>query len=223
MKIVINGITGKMGAFLFDYLSIRPEYKVVAGISRQCLDIGVNIYSDFESCLENEQIDTLIDFSIYPNCLETIKLALLNKINVVSGTTGYKNYDGQQISYLAKKHHVGAIISPNFSLVNKEIEELTINIKNYLPYVEIIEEHNIHKKDKPSGTAKYFAKLLNVESEKIHSIRMPGVIANHHIMFADLNQSITLTHKINDRQAFINGIEHAIIEVTNYNTIQIMI
>ncbi len=223
MKIVINGITGRMGAFLFDYLSNRPEYKVVAGISRQSLDLGINIYYDIKSCLENEEIDTLIDFSFYPNCLDTVKQALINNVNVISGTTGYKKYDGQQINYLAKKHQVGVIISPNFSMVNKEIEELTIGIKNYLPYVEIIEEHNIHKKDKPSGTAKYFAKLLDVEPDKIHSIRIPGVIANHHILFADLNQSITLSHKIHDRQAFINGIEHAIIEVTNYNTIQIMI
>ncbi|QVK16978.1 dihydrodipicolinate reductase [Mycoplasmatota bacterium] len=223
MKIVINGISGKMGAFLYDYLKEKNEYEVVAGISRQNLDLGIPIHPEFKTCLENEQFDTLIDFSIYPFCLDIIKKAILNQINVVSGTTGYKKYDVQHLKYLAKKNQVGIIISPNFSLVNKEMSELIVQIKNILPNVEIIEEHNIHKKDKPSGTAKYFGKLLNVDREHIHSVRLPGIIANHHLLFADNNQSIFLTHKINNRQAFINGIEHAIIEVTNYKTIEILI
>lgn len=223
MRIVINGISGKMGSFLYDYLKHKDEYEVVAGISRQQLNISIPIYEEFKTCLEKEDFDTLIDLSIYPHCQDVIKQAIIHKKNIVSGTTGFKKYDGQHITYLAKKHQVGVIISPNFSLVTKEMEELIIQIKNTLPNVEIIEEHNIHKKDKPSGTAKYFAKLLRVDHDKIHSVRLPGVIANHHLFFADENQSIVLSHKINNRQAFIKGIEHAIIEVTNYKTIKIMI
>ncbi len=223
MKIVINGISGKMGAFLYSYLKQKTEYDVIAGISRQDLNIGLRIYPEFQTCIENEQFDTLIDFSIYPTCLEVVKQAILNGINVISGTTGYKKYDVQHMTYLAKKHQVGVIVSPNFSLVNKEMEELIIQINNWLPNVEIIEEHNVNKIDKPSGTAKYFAKLLDINRDQIHSVRLPGVIANHHLYFADENQSIIITHKINNRQAFIKGIEHAIIEVTNYKTIEILI
>ncbi len=223
MRIAISGISGKMGAYLFNYLKEKKEYKVVCGISRQNLDLGIPVYRDFKVCLEKEQFDTLIDFTCYPVCLDFVKLALAHKINVISGTTGYKKYDAQQLAYMAKKFQVGIIISPNFSLINKEVAELITQIKNYFPFVEIIEEHNIHKKDKPSGTAKYFAKLLDVSRDRVHSIRIPGIIANHHIIFADNNQSIVVSHKITNRQAFINGVEHALIEVTNYQTIDIMI
>ena len=223
MKIVINGISGKMGAFLFDYLQKKAEYEIVAGISRQPLEWGVKIYEDFKTCLMNESFDTLIDFSIYPQCLDVVKLALSHKINVVSGTTGFKKYDAQHIQYLAKKNNVGVIISPNFSLVTKEVEEFLVQMKKMLPNIEIIEEHSIHKRDKPSGTAKYFAKLLDVDQEKVHSIRLPGIIANHHLIFTDEDQSITVIHKINNRQAFIIGIEHAIIESTNHKTNKIMV
>lgn len=223
MKIVINGISGKMGAYLFNYLKDKNEYEVIGGISRNELALGIPIYHDLKTCLENETFDTLIDFSIYPYCLEVLKQAIINKINIVSGTTGYKKYDAEQLTYLAKKNQVGIIISPNFSLINKEIKEVIIQIKNNLPNVEIIEEHNTHKKDKPSGTAKYFAKILNVDKEKVHSLRIPGIIANHHLIFSDINQTIIFSHKINNRQAFINGIEHSIIEVTNYKTIDILV
>jgi len=223
MRIVINGISGKMGAFLYNYLREKAEYNIVAGISRQNLNLDIPIYPAFKTCLENEKFDTLIDFSIYPSCLDVVKLAISYQINVVSGTTGYKKYDAQHMTYLAKKNNVGLIVSPNFSIVNKEMSELIVQIKNLLPNVEIIEEHSTHKKDKPSGTAKYFAKLLNIDHDQIHSVRLPGIIANHHLLFADNNQSITLTHKINNRQGFIKGIEHAIIEVTNYKTIELLI
>lgn len=223
MRVVINGISGKMGSFLYDYLKTKSEYVIVAGITRKSLNIDLKLYDDFKSCLDNEEFDTVIDFSLYPQCQDVVKLAISNNINVVSGTTGYKKYDAQHINYLAKKQKVGVIISPNFSLVTKDLEEFLIQIKKMLPNIEIIEEHGIHKKDKPSGTSKYFGKLLHVDSDKIHPIRLPGIIANHHILFADSNQSICISHKISNRQAFIKGIEHAIIEATNYKTINIMI
>lgn len=223
MNIVINGISGKMGAFLYDYFQDKSEVKIVGGITRQKLELNCKIYDDFKTCLENEQFETVIDFSVYPYCLDVVKLAIMNNKNVVSGTTGYKKYDAQHINYLAKKNNVGVIISPNFSLVTKEMEDFLMQIKQMLPSIEIVEEHGVHKKDKPSGTAKYFGKLLNIDNEKIHSIRLPGIIANHKIIFADDNQSLIITHKINNRMAFIKGIEHAVIETTNHKTIKIMI
>lgn len=223
MKIVINGISGKMGAFLYKYLLSIKKYTLIAGISRQDLSIGIPIYKDFKSCLDNERFDTLIDFSLYPHCLDIVKLAIKNNINVISGTTGYKSEDAEIIKDLAKKNNVGVIIKPNFSLINKELAEFMIQLKKNLPYIEIIEEHNIHKRDKPSGTAKYLAKLLNVDNEHIHSLRIPGIIANHRIIFSDPYQSVIFTHKINNRQAFINGIEHSLFEVTNNKTIDILI
>lgn len=224
MKLVINGISGKMGSFLYNYLKDKKEYDVICGISRKKLALDIPIYPDFKSCLsENKDIDTLIDFTLYPHCLDVVKQAINNKINVVSGTTGYRKYDAKQIINLAKKNNVGVIITPNFSLINKEFIDLIVQFKKYLPYIEIIEEHNIHKRDKPSGTAKYLAKVLNVSKEKVHSLRIPGIIASHKIIFSDFNQSIIFTHKINNRQAFINGIEHSLIEVTNYKTIDIIV
>jgi len=223
MRIMINGISGKMGAFLYNYLSDKYEYDVISGISRQNISLGIPIYDNFKTCLENEDFDTLIDFSLYPHCLDVVKQSIINNINVVSGTTGYKKYDRNHIISLAKKNNVGVIITPNFSLINKEFTELVIQLKKYMPHVEIIEEHNIHKRDKPSGTAKYLGKILKIDKEKIHSLRIPGIIANHRIIFSDSNQSIAIIHKINNRQAFINGIEHSLIEVTNYKTIDILI
>lgn len=223
MRLVINGITGKMGSYLFEYLKEKEELEVVAGLSRQQVDLGIPIFDNISSCLDQIEFDTLIDFSIYPNCLDVVKIAIMNKKNVVSGTTGYKKYDGQHIDYLAKEHEVGVMISPNYSLVDREFEKYLLQLKKTFPYVYITERHSIHKQDRPSGTAKYLGKLLEVEEENIQSMRIPGVIAHHEIIFSDLHQAFEVHHTINDREAFIKGIEQAIIEVTKEQHITIMI
>ncbi|NLC94708.1 MAG: dihydrodipicolinate reductase [Bacilli bacterium] len=223
MRLAINGISGKMGSYLYNYLKERNDWQVVCGLSRQNLDLPIPIYKDIKSCLENEQFDTLIDFTHYPSCLEVVKQAIIHNINVVSGTTGYKKYDEKLIKYLATKHNVGVVISPNFSLLSQDIADLIYQIKKLFPYCEIIETHGIHKKDKPSGTAKYFANLMNLDYAYIHSVRLPGIIADHTLTFADEYQSLTITHRINNRQAFIAGIEKAIIDVTNLKKVEILI
>ncbi|NLG81739.1 MAG: dihydrodipicolinate reductase [Bacilli bacterium] len=223
MRLAINGISGKMGAYLYNYLKERSDWTVVCGLSRQNLSLPIPIYKDIKSCLEREQFDTLIDFSQYPACVEVVKQAIINNINVVSGTTGYKKYDEKLIKYLAMKHNVGVVISPNFSLLSQELADLIYQMKKHFPYCEIIETHGIHKKDKPSGTAKYFANLMNLDYAFIHSVRLPGYIADHELIFADEYQSLIITHRINNRQAFISGIEKAIIDVTNLKKVEILI
>jgi len=223
MRLAINGISGKMGAYLYNYLKERSDWTVVCGLSRQNLNLPIPIYKDIKSCLEREQFDTLIDFSQYPACVEVVKQAIINNINVVSGTTGYKKYDEKLIKYLAMKHNVGVVISPNFSLLSQELADLIYQMKKHFPYCEIIETHGIHKKDKPSGTAKYFANLMNLDYAFIHSVRLPGYIADHELIFADEYQSLIITHRINNRQAFISGIEKAIIDVTNLKKVEILI
>jgi 4-hydroxy-tetrahydrodipicolinate reductase len=224
MRVVINGVSGQMGSYLFNFLKEHDQIEIVACISRnKDLDIGVKVYDTIESCLNHVDFDTLIDFTAYPICLDVVKTAILNQKNVVSGTTGYKKYDGQHIGYLANKHQVGVIISPNFSLMDKALEEFLVDNKEKFPYRYISETHSLHKIDKPSGTAVYLAKLLDIKDENVHSTRIPGIIASHTILFSDLNQRLELTHTINNRDAFIKGIEQAVKDVTKEKRINLMI
>lgn len=223
IRVVIQGITGKMGNYLFHALNKQEDIRVVAGICQTMRpDFEVPLYTTFEACLLNEDFDILVDFSSYPQCLDTVKSAIMNGKHVVSGTTGYKKYDGQHIQYLAEKHEVGVIISPNYSLSDDYIEYLIACGQKY-PYIYISESHSIQKKDKPSGTAKFFARLLNVDPENIHSYRIPNVLASHTVLFSNDLEQLEVTHTTASRDAFVHGIVEAIILMAKNKPINIRI
>lgn len=223
IRLVIQGITGKMGSYLFEALKKKPgEYTVVAGICRNTdVKLDVPLYQSLEACILQEDFDVVVDFSVYPQCLDVVKTAIVNGKHVVSGTTGYKKYDGQHVEYLAKKYNVGVVISPNYSLSDDFLQFLSHCAQKY-PYIYISESHGIHKKDKPSGTAAFLAKQLEVDSDHIHSIRIPNVLATHTILFASDIEQLEITHLTANRDAFVIGIEQAIKDVSFEKRIKIM-
>jgi 4-hydroxy-tetrahydrodipicolinate reductase len=107
--------------------------------------------------------------------------------------------------------------------------------------VEIIEAHHDQKIDSPSGTAMETAQRIannakgqhirNVsEQEKIknarganyrgislHSVRLPGVIANQEVIFSAAEEVLSIEHKTIGRQSFMPGILMAIDYVTSNN------
>jgi 4-hydroxy-tetrahydrodipicolinate reductase len=104
--------------------------------------------------------------------------------------------------------------------------------------VEIIELHHNQKADAPSGTAiqtaqmiqelgKSFNTPLVKETEKmpgargsvtddgirIHSVRLPGLIAHEEVIFGAPGEIYTLRHDTSDRASFVPGILLAIRKV----------
>jgi 4-hydroxy-tetrahydrodipicolinate reductase len=79
-----------------------------------------------------------------------------------------------------------------------------------MPDSEIIELHNEHKLDAPSGTAKRTAELIagaggNVH-EPIHSVRLPGLVAHQEVIFGGEGQTLTIRHDSTDRHSFMPGV-----------------
>ncbi len=104
--------------------------------------------------------------------------------------------------------------------------------------MEIIELHHNQKADAPSGTAIQTAQLLGElgktfnpalveETEKlpgargsiadegirIHSVRLPGLIAHQEVIFGAAGQIYTLRHDTSDRACYMPGVLLAIRKV----------
>ena len=93
---------------------------------------------------------------------------------------------------------------------------------------EIIEYHHDQKKDAPSGTAiktadciadSGFSSDILDETElidgarggahrgiPIHSVRVPGVIANQDVIFGGIDETFTLSHRSLSRRCFMPGV-----------------
>ena len=107
----------------------------------------------------------------------------------------------------------------------------------YFPNVEIIELHHDKKKDAPSGTAIKTAELISEKREKIqqgaadeeelmpgargadfegmriHSVRLPGLVAHQEVIFGSQGEGLTLRHDSYDRGSFMTGVNLGIKEV----------
>jgi len=111
---------------------------------------------------------------------------------------------------------------------------------NYFPHVEIIELHHDRKVDAPSGTAIKTAEVLSKNRQvpipavkekelilgargavkndiRIHSVRLPGLVAHEEIIFGDIGQTLTLRHDTYNREAFMPGVILACRKVPELN------
>jgi len=108
----------------------------------------------------------------------------------------------------------------------------------FMPHVEIIELHHDRKLDAPSGTAMRTARLIAeargsapaapgreteiaegargalVDGVPVHSVRLPGLVANQEVIFSDVGQTLTLRHDTIDRTSFMPGVVLAVREAS---------
>jgi 4-hydroxy-tetrahydrodipicolinate reductase len=75
----------------------------------------------------------------------------------------------------------------------------------HMQSAEIIEYHHPAKLDAPSGTAKRTAALMGGDVP-VHSVRLPGIVADQDVILGDVAQTLTLRHVTTDRTSFMPGV-----------------
>jgi 4-hydroxy-tetrahydrodipicolinate reductase len=179
MKITLNGRQGKVG------LVLAPALEE-AGHELVDLDVA----------------EAMIDFTV-PDAVEAnVEAALERGIPGVIGTTGF---DHTSVDAAARERGVACFHAPNFALGAVLMMRFAREAAAHMPRAEIIELHNEAKKDAPSGTAKATAELLGGEA-KIHSVRLPGLVAHQEVLFGGDGQLLTIRHDTFSREAFAPGV-----------------
>lgn len=210
-RIVLSGITGKMGKFLLQGFEINPDCEVVAGMAIDAEFTGkIPIYNNVVDLTKEIDFDVFVDFSRASFSKEACSHVLSKKIPIIVGTTGFTTDDILALKKLGQKYNVGGIIAPNFAvgivLLHKYLQMGTKYFKNFAVY----EYHHLSKYDNPSGTAHYLADAVGgdtrVDEVDIHGFRLPGVLATHTVVMSDESQKIELTHQSNNRYSFEEGV-----------------
>ena len=82
--------------------------------------------------------------------------------------------------------------------------------------IEVVEQHF---RDKPeiSGTARKIAESLELDDEKITSLRLGGIVGHHEVIFGFPNQTMRLVHESIRREAFGTGAAYALEELAKCN------
>ena len=95
IKVLINGINGKMGHVLLNEINNLDNMEVVAGVSKTDAELNIPVYTKPKDI--KEEVDVVIDFSTPKGTLSILEYATEKKIPVVIATTGFTTEEQDKI------------------------------------------------------------------------------------------------------------------------------
>lgn len=218
-RVIVNGAFGKMGQFAVNTIQKDSYFELVGALGR---------HDHLDQVIQDTQADIVVDLTnasvAYENTSTIIKLGA----RPVIGTSGLTPQQIELLKHRCQEKKLGGIIVPNFSIGAVLMMQFAKIAARSLAHVEIIEAHHPQKLDAPSGTALKTAQLIeqaqcehptyNLETLvpgargalcsgiPIHSLRLPGVLADQQIIFGAAGETLTLHHRTIDRECFMPGL-----------------
>jgi 4-hydroxy-tetrahydrodipicolinate reductase len=168
------------------------------------------------------QAEVVVDFTQPDTALENALTCVRAGVHVVIGTTGFdpaplehaQAEQGGGASEGGRASHPNILIAPNFAIGAVLMMRFAAEAARHMQKAEIVELHHDQKLDAPSGTAKLTAELMAQASGSppppIHSVRLPGLVANQEVILGDLAQTLTIRHDTTGRESFMPGVLLAI-------------
>lgn len=190
------------------------------------------------SLLDRLKPDVVVDFSNHEWTAVVAPAAVRLGIRPVIGTTGLPESLVAQLERDCAAAKLGGVVASNFALGAVLLMHLASVAAPFFEHVEVIELHHDQKVDAPSGTALSIAQEMlkarearpfsYVQTTKetlagtrggsqdgvgLHSVRLPGLVAHHEVIFGGLGQTLTLRHDSTSRESFLPGVLLATREV----------
>ncbi|SER43681.1 4-hydroxy-tetrahydrodipicolinate reductase [Salipaludibacillus aurantiacus] len=202
-------------------------------------ELDVPIFEDMSECFQQVACDVLVDLTSPETGKKHMLTAFDYGVRPVVGTTGFTDDDIKELSEIAKEKELGALIAPNFAIGAVLLMKFSQMAAKYLSDIEIIEQHHDRKLDAPSGTAVKTAQMISdvrepkkqghpdekeqlsgargaeYEGMRIHSVRLPGLVAHQEVIFGGEGQSLKLRHDSFNRASFMPGVKLACETVMN--------
>ena len=173
----------------------------------------------------------LVDFTHPSVVYEHTRAAIAYGVHPVIGTTGLSPEQLSELAAFAAQASVGGAVIPNFSVGMVLLQQAAAAAARFYDFAELTELHHNRKADAPSGTCIKTAELmedlgksfnpLQVEEHetlagcrggqresglRLHSIRLPGLVAHQEVMFGAPGETYTLRHDTIDRSAYMPGV-----------------
>jgi 4-hydroxy-tetrahydrodipicolinate reductase len=182
--VAVVGAAGKMGQATCDAVAGAADMELAARVD-PALD------SDLAGALAGATV--AVDFTQPDTALANVATCLAAGVHVVVGTTGF---DMAQLQQLCAGATANVFVAPNFAIGAVLMMRFAAEAARHMPRAEIVESHHDGKLDAPSGTAARTAALMAEASggpaPPIHSVRLPGLVADQEVILGDLGQTHTV-------------------------------
>jgi 4-hydroxy-tetrahydrodipicolinate reductase len=205
-----------------------------AGILAGAGAIGVPIAADLVEIMVAVRPTVVVDFSRGEAVAAHAVTALDRGVPLVIGATGIPSEEIAQLRARCAVQEIGVLLAPNFALGAVLMMEFARRAARFFPHVEIIELHHDRKRDAPSGTAARTAHVVaeargaapvpaaaetlmvegarggSLEGVRVHSVRLPGLVAHQEVLFGGPGQTLTIRHDSTSEESFMPGLILAI-------------
>ena len=221
IRVLVNGAKGRMGQEVVKAVTAAADLELV-----DQTDLG----DDLIARIKASQAQAVVDFTTAAVAFENTRKILEAGVHPVVGTSGLLAEQVAELQQLAKDKGIGGLIAPNFAIGAVLLMKYAQDAAKYLPNVEVIELHHNRKADAPSGTAVKTAQLIaearqeipkalveekelfegargsEVHGVRVHSLRLPGLVAHQEVIFGGTGETLTIRHDSIHRESFMPGV-----------------
>ena len=221
IRVLVNGAKGRMGQEVVKAVTAAPDLELV-----DQTDLG----DDLIARIKASQAQAVVDFTTAAVAFENTRKILEAGVHPVVGTSGLLAEQVAKLQQLAQDKGIGGLIAPNFAIGAVLLMKYAQDAAKYLPDVEVIELHHNRKADAPSGTAVKTAQLIaearkeipkalveekelfegargsEVHGVRVHSLRLPGLVAHQEVIFGGTGETLTIRHDSIHRESFMPGV-----------------
>jgi 4-hydroxy-tetrahydrodipicolinate reductase len=226
VRVGVLGARGRMGAEVCRAVEGAQGLTLVARIDE----------GDEPGGLVDAGVQVAVDFTHPGAVLDNLQFCLDNDIAVVVGTSGFDEarLDDVRRRLEARAGHV--LVAPNFGIGAVLSMQFARTAARFFESVEVIELHHAGKVDAPSGTAVHTAALIagaraeagagplpdatttelpgargaDVDGIRVHSVRLPGLVAHQEVVLGTTGETLTIRHDSFDRVSFMPGVLMAV-------------
>ena len=221
IRVLVNGAKGRMGQEVVKAVTTAADLELV-----DQTDLG----DDLIARIKASQSQAVVDFTTAAVAFENTRKILEAGVHPIVGTSGLLAGQVVELQQLAKDKDIGGLIAPNFAIGAVLLMKYVQDAAKYLPDVEVIELHHNRKADAPSGTAVKTAQLIadarqeipkalveekelfegargsEVHGVRVHSLRLPGLVAHQEVIFGGTGETLTIRHDSIHRESFMPGV-----------------
>jgi len=225
IRVALAGHRGRTGSALAPALAAAPGVDYVGGVGSA---------DDLETLLRDRRPQVLVDFTSPANALSNALAAVAAGAAPVVGTSGLTPAAVDRLEAACGRAGVGGVVAPNFAIGAVLMMHLAELAAPFFEAAEVIEMHHAGKADAPSGTALATARRLaarraarfdhndprtvTMEHTRggeeggvaIHSVRLPGIVADQEVVFGLPGQTLTIAHRTTSRESYAPGVLLAI-------------
>jgi 4-hydroxy-tetrahydrodipicolinate reductase len=243
IRVGVFGAGGRMGATVCRAVLDAPDCELVAAVDPQHAGEFVAgselTISESPEVREAAAAEVSVDFTVVAAARENLRWCAAHDVHAVVGTTGFTEDDLDEFAELFAHANANALIAPNFAIGAVLMMRFAEQAAPWFQTAEIIELHHDAKADAPSGTAMKTAQRIAAASDewgddptktvvaegargglvgdanRVHSVRMRGMLAHQEVLFGTHGETLTVRHDSYDRVSFMPGVLLAVRRVAS--------